>query len=84
MALRAVSGKLYRLFTRLRHGWSVGAFRRVRCKGAGMVGIAIAMVVALVGYGDAYFGWSDPNGEIQLAIVTTFILGIICGFRVRS
>jgi hypothetical protein len=84
MAGWAKSGKLYRLFTRLRHGRSVGACRRVRYKGAGMVGIAIAMVVALVGYGDSYFGWSDPHGEIQLAIVTTFILGIICGFRVKS
>jgi hypothetical protein len=49
-----------------------------------MVGISIAMVVALVGYGDKYFGWSDPGGEIQLAIVTTFVLGIICGYKVKS
>ncbi|MEO5772508.1 MAG: hypothetical protein ABIQ32_00130 [Sphingomicrobium sp.] len=49
-----------------------------------MVGISIAMVVALVGWGDGYFGWVDPKGEIQLAIVTTFILGIICGYRVKN
>lgn len=49
-----------------------------------MVGIAIAMFVALVGWGETYFGWSDPKGEIQLAIVTTFILGVICGFRVKG
>ena len=49
-----------------------------------MVGICIAMVVALVAYGDKYFGWSDPGGEIQLAIVTTFVLGIICGYRVKD
>ena len=49
-----------------------------------MVGISIAMVVALVAYGDKYFGWSDPGGEIQLAIVTTFVLGIICGYRVKD
>jgi hypothetical protein len=49
-----------------------------------MVGICIAMVVALVGYGDTYFGWSDPRGDIQIAIVTTFVLGIICGYKVKS
>ena len=46
--------------------------------------VAIAMFIALFGWGAKYFGWSDPNGEIQLAIVTTFVLGIICGYRVKS
>jgi hypothetical protein len=40
-------------------------------------GIAIAMFVALVGFGGKYFGWSDPGGKVQLALVTAFILGII-------
>ena len=40
-------------------------------------GIAIAMFVALVGFGGKYFGWSDPDGKVQLALVTAFILGII-------
>ena len=37
-----------------------------------MVGaLAIAMFVALVGFGGKYFGWSDPNGKVQLALATS-------------
>ena len=35
-----------------------------------VVGIAIAMFVALFGWGAHYFGWSDPDGKVQLALVT--------------
>ena len=50
-----------------------------------MVGaIAIAMFIALVGFGSRYFGWSDPDGKIQLALITSFILGIIGGFKSRG
>jgi len=49
-----------------------------------VVGIAIAMFVALVGWGGKYFGWDDPDGKVQLALVTSFILGIIGGFKARS
>ena len=47
-------------------------------------GVAIAMFVALVGWGGRYFGWSDPDGKIQLALVTAFILGIVGGFKARG
>jgi hypothetical protein len=47
-------------------------------------GIAIAMFVALVGFGGKYFGWSDPDGKVQLALITSFILGIIGGYRARG
>jgi hypothetical protein len=47
-------------------------------------GVSIAMLIALVGWGDHYFGWHDPEGKIQLAIVTTFVLGIICGYKVKG
>jgi hypothetical protein len=47
-------------------------------------GIAIAMFIALVGWGSRYFGWSDPDGKVQLALVTSFILGIIGGFKSRG
>lgn len=57
-------------------GWEKGA--------AMLAAISIAMFVALAGYGGTYFGWSDPGGEIQLSLVVTFALGIICGTRVRS
>jgi hypothetical protein len=49
-----------------------------------VAGIAIAMFVALVGWGNSYFGWSDPEGKVQLALVTAFILGIIGGFKSRG
>jgi len=47
-------------------------------------GIAIVMFIALVGWGSKYFGWSDPDGHVQLALVTAFILGIIGGFKARG
>jgi hypothetical protein len=47
-------------------------------------GIAIAMFVALIGFGGKYFGWSDPDGKVQLALLTSFILGIIGGFKSRD
>jgi hypothetical protein len=47
-------------------------------------GIAIAMFVALVGFGGKYFGWSDPDSKVQLALITSFILGIIGGFKSRG
>jgi hypothetical protein len=49
-----------------------------------MVGIAIAMFIALFGWGAKYFGWDDPSGKVQLALATSFILGIISGYKTRS
>jgi uncharacterized membrane protein YjjB (DUF3815 family) len=49
-----------------------------------VAGIAIAMFIALVGWGGKYFGWDDPGGKVQLALVTAFILGIIGGFKSRG
>ena len=49
-----------------------------------MVGIAIAMFIALFGWGARYFGWSDPDGKVQLAIATAFILGCISGYKSKS
>jgi hypothetical protein len=77
-------GKLYPLFTVLGAFWSVAghsgpAWERIR-----MVGIAIAMFIALFGWGANYFGWSDPEGKVQLALFTSFILGVISGYKTRS
>ena len=49
-----------------------------------VAGIAIAMFVALIGFGGNYFSWSDPDGKVQLALITSFILGIIGGFKARG
>ena len=32
-----------------------------------IVGIAAMMFVALFGWGQEYFHWSDPSGKVQLA-----------------
>lgn len=49
-----------------------------------MVGIAIAMFIALVGWGAGYFGWEDPVGKVQLALFTSFILGAVCGYKTKG
>jgi hypothetical protein len=49
-----------------------------------MVGLAAAIFIALFGWGASYFGWSDPEGKVQLALATSFLLGIVSGYKVRS
>ena len=49
-----------------------------------MVGIAIAMFIAVFGWGASYFGWSDPDGKVQLALATCFILGCVGGYKTKS
>jgi hypothetical protein len=49
-----------------------------------MVGLAIAIFIALFGWGASYFGWSDPDGKVQLALGVSFILGVLSGYKVRS
>jgi hypothetical protein len=45
--------------------------------------LAIALFVALFGFGQRFFGWSDPGGKVQLALVASFVLGIMTGFKNR-
>lgn len=49
-----------------------------------MIGLAIAMFIAVFGWGAQYFGWSDPEGKVQLALFTTFVLGAVCGYKTKS
>ena len=49
-----------------------------------MVGLAIAVFIALFGWGGRYFGWSDPDGKVQLALAASFILGAMTGFKSKS
>jgi hypothetical protein len=49
-----------------------------------LVAIAAAMFILLFGWGADYFGWDAGNSKIQLALFTTFVLGIICGFKSRG
>jgi hypothetical protein len=86
MATLSNWGKLYPLFTLspddepLAGQFFTGAREDFEMVG----GIAIAMFVALVGWGGKYFGWEDPSGKVQLALITSFILGIIGGFKSRG
>lgn len=78
-------GKLYPMFTYL----CPNLARRTLCLARSgvwrtMVAIAAMMFVALFGWGQEYFHWSDPTGKIQLALFTSFILGIICGYKTRG
>ena len=49
-----------------------------------MLGIAIAMFIALFCWGAGYFGWSDPEHKVQLALAASFILGILSGYKAKS
>jgi hypothetical protein len=84
-AQKTQSSAFYRLFT-VSGASSINAGRNFRrLEGRPMVvGIAVAMFVALFGWGANYFGWSDPDGKIQLALATSFILGIIGGYRAKG
>lgn len=46
--------------------------------------IAIVMFVALFGWGAEYFGWQDASGKVQLALVTSFILGAVASYKARG
>jgi hypothetical protein len=49
-----------------------------------IVAIASTMFVALFGWGSIYFGWSDPDSKVQMALFTTFVLGIVCGYKTKG
>ena len=49
-----------------------------------VIGLAIAIFIALFGWGSNYFGWSDPEGKVQLALATSFILGALSGYKSKG
>jgi hypothetical protein len=84
MAMLPGSGKLYPLFTSRRHLLDPAGMYPAWEGKTMLVGIAIAMFIALFGWGATYFGWSDPEGKVQLALFTCFILGATCGYKSRG
>lgn len=85
MASPGTGGKLYELFTERVHGWTVPALRPANGEGIPMlIGLAVAMFVALIGWGSTYFGWSDPEGKIQIALFTSFVLGSLVGYKSKD
>lgn len=49
-----------------------------------MAGLAIAIFIGLFAFGYEFLGWDPHNGQIQLGIFLSFVLGIICGYRVKD
>lgn len=84
MARRLRQGKLYQFFTN-KHDHELSITVSANWTRPLMVaGIALAMFIALFGWGGRYFGWSDPSGKVQLALFTAFILGIVASYKSRG
>lgn len=49
-----------------------------------MAFVAIALFVVLVAFGRDYFGWSDPGGMTTLALISSFVFGVIAALKVRG
>ena len=49
-----------------------------------IIGLALAIFVALFGWGSSYFGWDDSEGKVQLALFTAFVMGIVCGYKTKD
>ena len=49
-----------------------------------VTGVALVMFVGLFAWGAGYFGWSDPEGKVQLALFTSFILGVVASYKTRA
>ncbi|NJC34354.1 hypothetical protein GGR88_001828 [Sphingomonas jejuensis] len=49
-----------------------------------MAAIAIIIFVGLFSFGGEAFGWVAYEADVRLALFLTFVLGIICGMRVKS
>ncbi len=46
--------------------------------------LSISLFVMLVAFGHDYFGWSDPGGMVTIALICSFIFGIIAGMKARG
>ncbi len=88
MAAFRLRGKLYTLFTVAAHDADRPGVCLVETGrgefGKMLVGLGLAMFVALFGWGSTYFGWSDPEGKVQLALFTCFVLGTLCGYKSKG
>lgn len=49
-----------------------------------MTGLALAMFLTLFAFGHDVLGWSDPGGNVQMALFMSFLFGIICGYKGTS
>jgi hypothetical protein len=49
-----------------------------------MAYLAMTLFISLFAFGRDNFGWTDHGGQIQLALASAFIFGIICGYRAKA
>jgi len=49
-----------------------------------MLGLALAMFIALFAFGGELLGWSDPTGEVKMGLFMSFLFGIVCGYRSKG
>ncbi|MBC2778457.1 hypothetical protein [Parasphingopyxis marina] len=47
-----------------------------------MAALALGMFVALFAFGQDLVGYHDPDGTVKLALLATFVFGIICGSKI--
>lgn len=45
--------------------------------------LAIAMFLALFGFGDQLIGWSDQDGNVRLALFASFLFGLIAAYKMN-
>ncbi len=88
MAARAAHRKFYTSLSRKAQRFAQRTTRwgvAPACLGVPvMAALAMIMFITLFAFGGDYFGWTDPAGRVQLALASSFIFGIICGFRVKG
>lgn len=46
-----------------------------------MVILALAMFVALFGFGEDILGYRDGSGMVRVGLLAAFTFGIICGLK---
>lgn len=46
--------------------------------------LAVVGFVALLAFGRTYFGWDDASGNIQIALVSAFVFGLVSGYRAKT
>ncbi|HWH17798.1 MAG TPA: hypothetical protein VNT77_05600 [Allosphingosinicella sp.] len=49
-----------------------------------MLGVALAMFLALFAFSAEILGIQDTTGQMQLSLFASFVFGIVCGYRVRA
>ena len=48
-----------------------------------MSSLALAMFIALFGFGDEFFGWTDTDGNVRLALFASFLFGVIAAYKLN-